>query len=413
MPMNRVVLAYSGGLDTSVVIHMLTHRYDADVIALTVDLGANENKNDAGMAEIAARARRIGAVDAVVLDTRREFVDDFVWPALQAGAIYEGEYPLATALGRPLIARHLAAVARRFGASAVAHGCTGKGNDQVRFDVTVGTLAPDLRVIAPIREWSLSRESALDYAAEHGIPVTATKRSPYSVDQNLWGRSIEAGILEDPWVEPPADVYQWTVDSSDAPREPRSVEIAFERGVPVALDGERLDGVALIGRLNELAGAHGIGRIDHLENRVVGIKSREIYEAPAATVLHRAHQALEDMTLTRDSARFKARVAIDYADLVYSGLWFSQHREDLAAYVASTQRYVTGEVRLKLSKGNCMVVGRRSAFSLYQHALATYDRGDKFDSKAAEGFISLFGLPQRTQARVQRGVAEPTAEAAR
>ena len=395
--MNRVVLAYSGGLDTSVIIRLLQERYDAEVIALTVDLGAN----DRDLPEIAAKAKRIGAVEAIVLDTKEEFVSDFIWPALQAGAIYEGEYPLATALARPLIARHLVEVARRFGATAVAHGCTGKGNDQVRFDVTVGTLAPDLRVIAPVREFGISRDWALDYAAQHDIPVPVTKQSPYSIDQNLWGRSIEAGVLEDPWVEPPADVYQWTVDPGKAPDEPAYVTVGFERGIPVTLDGERYTGVALIERLNELAGAHGVGRIDHVENRVVGIKSREIYEAPAAVVLHRAHQALEDMTLTRDSARFKAKVAIEYADLIYGGLWYSAHRTDLAAYVASTQRHVTGEVRVKLCKGTCQVVGRRSPLALYRHDLATYEAGDKFDAKAAEGFITLFGLPQRVQVQVQ------------
>lgn len=402
--MIKCVLAYSGGLDTSVIIRWLGERYDAEVIALTLDLGAN----DRDLAAIREKALRTGAVEAVVLDAKEEFVRDYVFPALQAGAIYEGEYPLATALARPLIAKKQVEIARQFGAQAVAHGCTGKGNDQVRFDVVTGALAPDLKVIAPAREWGMTREEEIEYAAKHGIPVPVTKGSPYSIDQNLWGRSIETGVLEDPWVEPPADVYQWTVDPKDAPDQAQYVEIGFERGIPVSIDGVAMGPVELVDRLHRLAGANGIGRVDHVENRLVGIKSREIYEAPAAVVLHKAHQALEDLCLMKEQARFKARVALEYADLIYNGLWFAPHREDLAAYVASTQQYVTGTVRLKLYKGTCTLVGRKSPESLYSYKLATYDKGDVYDQKAAEGFIKIWGLPIRVQAEVRGEAKAPS-----
>ncbi|MDA8216600.1 MAG: argininosuccinate synthase [Dehalococcoidales bacterium] len=393
----RVVLAYSGGLDTSVCIRWLQDKYDAEVITVTMDLGANERD----LEQIQAKALRLGAKKALVIDARDLFVKYFIYPALQAGAIYEGAYPLATALGRPLIAKLLVDTARQEGATAVAHGSTGKGNDQVRFDVAVAALAPDINVIAPVREWQMSREEEIEYAREHDIPVPVTHASPYSIDVNLWGRSIECGVLEDPWNEPPEEVYEWTVSPRKAPDEPFYVEIGFERGVPVSLDGEGMDGVVLIEKLNKLGGAHGIGRVDHVENRLVGIKSREIYEAPAATILHAAHAALETLTLTKDSARFKSIVAIQYADLIYNGLWFSALHQDLAAYVASSQRHVTGVVRVRLQKGNCQAIGRQSAESLYSYSLATYDRADAFDHRAAEGFIKLFGLPLRTQAQIQ------------
>ena len=391
----RIVLAYSGGLDTSVAIRWLKERYDAEIITLTMDLGGGK------LEDARQRALQIGAVKAMVVDTRQEFVDEFVWPALQAGAIYEGSYPLATALGRPLIAKHLVRVALEEGATGIAHGCTGKGNDQVRFDVSTAALAPHLKVYAPAREWDMTRDQEIAYAKLHGIPLDLNRRSAYSVDENLWGRSIEAGDLEDPWVEPPEEAYAWTKPASQTPDEPRYVEIQFRAGIPVAVDGEELSGVHLIAWLQELAGAHGIGRIDHVENRLVGIKSREVYEAPAALVLHAAHRALEAMCLGKDQARFKERMAQEYADLVYNGLWFTAHRQNLDAYVLSTQRHVSGTVRVRLSKGTCVVVGRSSSESLYQHDLATYDTGDRFDHKAAEGFISLYGLPVRTQARVQ------------
>jgi argininosuccinate synthase len=393
---DAVVLAYSGGLDTSVAIRWIAEQYGLDVIALTVDVG-----NERDIASVAEKAQRIGAVKAITVDARADFVKYFVWPALQAGAVYEGAYPLATALARPLIAKLLVDVAREEGAAAVAHGCTGKGNDQVRFDVSVMALAPDLKIIAPVREWSMTRDAEIEYAQMHDIPVPATLANPYSVDANLWGRSIEAGALEDPWVEPPADVYAWTMEAGQTPLEPAYVEIGFEGGIPLSLDGERLDGVTLIERLNALAGQHGVGRIDHVENRLVGIKSREIYEAPAATVIHAAHRALEGLTLGRDQVRFKEIVAAEYARLVYNGLWYSALHADLAAYVQNSQRFVTGEVRLKLAHGTCTAVGRRAPHSLYSHALATYDRGDAFDHGSAVGFIKLWGLPLKIQAQTQ------------
>jgi argininosuccinate synthase len=392
--MATVVLAYSGGLDTSVAIHWIREKYNLDVITLTVDVG-----NERDLPAIAARAEKIGASKALVVDGRADFVRYFVWPALQAGAIYEGQYPLATALARPLIARLLVEVARSEGAIAVAHGCTGKGNDQVRFDVSINTLAPDLKIIAPVREWSMTRDNEIAYAAEHHIPSQVTNASPYSVDQNLWGRSIECGILEDPWAEPPEEVYAWTATSPL--QEPAYGEITFQHGIPVALNSEEMDGATLIDALNKLAGSYGIGRIDHIENRLVGIKSREVYESPAASVLHTAHSALESLTLSRDQARFKEVVAAEYARLIYNGQWYSALHQDLAAYVQSTQRFVSGVVRVKLSHGHCAVVGRKSEHSLYSHGLATYDSGDQFDHNAALGFIKLWGLPLTTQAQAQ------------
>ena len=397
---DKIVLAYSGGLDTSVAIRWLQEQYGADIATLTVDLGGQVDLEAARL-----RALDIGAIRADVMDARDEFVRDYVWPALRAGAIYEGVYPLATALGRPLIAKHLVRIAQEEGAFGIAHGCTGKGNDQVRFDVSAAALAPALKVVAPAREWGMTRDDEIAYAKERDIELDLNKRSSYSTDENLWGRSIEAGDLEDPWMEPPEEAYAWTVSAAAAPDEPRSVEIRFAEGVPVALDGEELGGVALIEMLNEVAGAHGVGRIDHIENRLVGIKSREVYEAPAGTVLHLAHRALEQMCLSKEQSRFKERLAQEYADLVYNGLWFTAHRRDLDAYVLSTQRHVNGTVRVRLHKGNATVTGRESAEALYRHDLATYDAGDTFDHQASVGFISVFGLPVRTQARVQ-GEAE-------
>jgi argininosuccinate synthase len=333
-----------------------------------------------------------------VIDAREQFVEDFVLPALQADALYEGKYPLATALARPLIAQLMVDVAHRTGATLIAHGCTGKGNDQVRFDVATTALAPDLKVIAPIREWGLSREEEMRYAEQHGIPVPVETGSPYSTDENLWGRSVECGILEDPNAEPPEDAYAWTVSPQAAPDEPLYLEIAFEEGVPVTLDGSRIDLLPMVEQLDRLAGAYGVGRIDMIENRLVGLKSREVYEAPAAVVLHAAHRAVEDMTLAKDSLRFKEIVTSTYADLTYNGLWFGALRRDLAAYVSSSQQHVTGTARLKLYRGSCTVVGRTSPFSLYDMELATYGEGDTFNYKAAEGFITLWGLPLRTQA---------------
>jgi argininosuccinate synthase len=391
----KLVLAYSGGLDTSVAIRWLTEK-GYDVVALTIDLGEKKDLD-----AIQKRALRVGAVAAYVVDGKVPFLRDFVWPSLQAGALYEKQYPLATALGRPLIAALLVQIARREGAQGVAHGCTGKGNDQVRFDVTTAALAPELKVVAPVREWGMNREDEIEYAREHGLEVPASVESPYSTDENLWGRSVEAGILEDPWEEPPAEVYEWTADPQRCPERPAYVEIRFDQGVPVALDGERLPAVELVERLNALGGANGVGRIDHLENRLIGIKSREIYEAPAAVLLLQAHQALEDITLTKDVARFKDLVAGQWAQIVYDGLWFSPLREALYGFVAQTQRHVSGDVRLKLFRGYSSVVGRKAPEQLYRMELATYGRGDQFDQSAASGFIKLFGMGVRTAAEVQ------------
>jgi argininosuccinate synthase len=393
---DKVVLAYSGGLDTSVAVKWLEEKYSLRVVTLTVDIG-----NIADLDVIRQKALKVGAVKALVLDAKQSFVESFVFPALQADAIYEGQYPLATALGRPLIARLLVETARKEGASTVAHGCTGKGNDQVRIDVGVAALAPELKVVAPAREWNMTREQTIEYAQAHNIPVPITKASPYSIDENLWGRSIECGALEDTWNEPPEDVFLWTKSPGKTPAKPAYLEIGFNKGIPVSLDGQKLDGVTLVQKVHDLAGQHGVGRIDHVENRLVGIKSREVYEAPAAVVLLKAHQALEDLVLAKEQLRFKARVAAEYAELIYNGLWFTGMRQDLAAYVASTQRYVTGTIRVKLFKGNCQVVGRKSPYSLYDYSLATYDKGDVFDQSASLGFIHIWGLPARTQAKVQ------------
>ena len=389
----RVVLPYSGGLDTSVAIPWLQENYHSEVIALTLDLGQGRDLD--GVQE---KARAVGAVKAIIMDVREEFVNGFVWPALQAGALYESRYPLATALGRPLIARRLAELALEEGAQYIAHGCTGKGNDQVRIELGVMASAPHLKVIAPARDWGMSRDEEMQYAQDRGIPVPTTRASPYSVDENLWGRSVESGVLEDPWVEPPEDVFTWTNSVERTPDKPLYLEIEFVQGIPVAIDGENLDGVSLIQLLNASAGQHGIGRIDHLENRLVGIKSREIYEAPAGVILHAAHQSLESLTLTKEQQRFKATVAQEYADLVYNGLWFSDHRQDLDVYVSSSQQFVSGTVRLRLYKGAFMVVGRQSPTPLYSYELATYDKADQFDHRAAAGFIKVYGLTTKTQA---------------
>jgi argininosuccinate synthase len=393
---DKVVLAYSGGLDTSVAIRWLQEERGYDVIALTIDLG-----NEKDLQTVEQRALQIGAVKAIVRDGKQLFIDFFAFPALMAGAIYEGQYLLATAIGRPLIAKLLVDVAREEGASAIAHGCTGKGNDQVRFDVSTKALAPDLKIIAPVREHRMSREEQIEWAAARDVPVPATKASPYSTDENLWGRSIEAGMLEDPWAAPPEDIYAWTKSPQSAPDSPREVEIGFDRGRPVTLDGHEMDGVTLVQTLNQWAGEHGIGRSDMVEDRLIGIKSREIYEAPAAWTLHNAHEAMEQMTLSKHQLRVKNSLRQEYADLIYNGLWFTAHHQDLAAYVASTQRYVTGEVRMRLHKGQAVAVGRKSPRSLYSYALATYDRGDQFDHKSAEGFIDIWGLPVQQQARQQ------------
>ncbi|TMD06827.1 MAG: argininosuccinate synthase [Chloroflexi bacterium] len=398
--LGKVVLAYSGGLDTSVAIRWLKDQ-GYDVVALTIDLGEKKDLD-----AIQERALKIGASAAYVVDGKLPFLRHFVWPSLQAGAVYEREYPLATALGRPLIAAMQVEIARREGATGIAHGCTGKGNDQVRFDVSTAALAPELKVVAPVREWGMNRDDEIEYARRHDIPVPATAESPYSTDENLWGRSIEAGILEDPWAEPPREVFEWTRDPRQCPDEPAYVEVGFKEGLPVSLDGRPQEALEIVTTLNRLGGEHGVGRIDHLENRLIGIKSREVYEAPAAVVLLQAHQALEDITLPKDVARFKDLVAREWAQMVYDGLWFSPLRDALYAFVAETQRHLTGEVRLKLFKGASTVVGRKSPEQLYQLQLATYGKGDTFDQGAAAGFIKLWGMGVRTAAQVQGRLQE-------
>jgi len=393
----KIVLAYSGGLDTSVAVRWLKEEGGYEVIALTADVGMQRQREEAQ-----SRALAAGAAKFIWRDVQETFVRHFVFPALAAGAVYQGHYPLATALSRPLIALELVEVARAEGATAVGHGCTGKGNDQVRLEVSVQALAPELRIVAPVRDWEMDREGEIAYAQEHSIPVTVTRDSPYSIDENLWGRSIECGVLEDPWLEPPPDIYEWTVASAEAPDAPAYVEIGFEAGLPVSLDGRETDPVTLVLRLNEMAGEHGVGRVDMVEDRLVGIKSREIYEAPAAVTLLAAHEGLEGLTLSKDQRRLKARVGQEYAELIYDGLWFTAHHQDLAAYVQSVQRHVTGTVRVKLHKGSATVVGRKSPKSLYDYSLATYESADRFDRSAAAGFIQIWGLPVRVQAQAQR-----------
>lgn len=400
---DTVVLAYSGGLDTSVAVPWLRETRGVEVVTLTADVGAGAASED-----VLNRALAGGAKEALAVDAREAFVTDFVWPTLQAGARYQGVYPLATAIARPLIARLLVEVAHEVGATSVAHGCTGKGNDQVRFDVAVAALDPRLSVIAPMRVgMGMNRDEELEYARAHGIDVDLGPGSPFSIDLNLWGRSVEAGVLEDPWTAPPPDAYAWTVDPADAPREPHEVVIGFGSGVPVSLDGQRVAGPELIEELNRLAGSYGVGRIDHIEDRLVGIKSREVYEAPAATVLHLAHDALESLTLSRELLAFKRQVADRFATLAYDGLWYSELARALRAFVGWTQRHVTGEVRIRLTPGTAQIVGRRSPTSLYELTLASYGAEDSFDHEAAVGFITLWGLPVRTQSAIRGPFEDP------
>ncbi|MCI4337780.1 MAG: argininosuccinate synthase [Thermoplasmata archaeon] len=396
-PETKVVLAYSGGLDTSVAIRWIQEKYHARVVALTVDVGQEGELRGA-----IDRARRNGALDAQLVDAKETFVTEFLWPAVQANALYEGVYPLSTALARPLIARTLVEVAQATGAGAVAHGCTGKGNDQVRFDVAVHTLGPHLRVIAPVREWNMNRTDEMAYAREHGIEIRTTLESPYSVDENLWGRSIEGGRLEDAAQPAPEEVFDWTSHPADWPKEPEEVAVEFEAGIPVRVNGRALGPVDLVQTMNRLAGAHGVGRIDHVEDRVVGIKSRETYECPGAIALLEAHRSLESLVLPRDLLQFKALVDRRFADLVYEGLWYSPLREALCAFVRSTQEVVTGSVTLRLHQGSARAVGRRSEYSLLAHELATYGAESRFPQELAVGFIHLYGLPnQLAHARVQ------------
>jgi argininosuccinate synthase len=396
MPKEKIAVAYSGGLDTSVIVKWLQEKFDAEVITVTANLG--QKKELIGVEE---KAYKTGAKKVFILDLQEEFAIDFIFPALKAGALYEWTYPMATSLGRPLIAKALVEIAKQEGCTAVAHGCTGKGNDQVRFEAAIAALAPELKVYAPLREWEFkSREEEIAYCERHGIPVKATKDSPYSIDENMWGTSIECGLLEDPKLPPPADAYQRTVSPEQAPDRATQVEIEFEQGVPVALNGVKMSPVELIMQLNTIGGANAIGRLDLVENRLVGIKSRELYEAPAAAILHFAHRELERLTLDKDTMHYKAKLSHDYADLIYNGLWYSPLRFAFDAFVNETQKVVCGTVALKLYKGNLELLGRWSPNSLYDTHLATYTEDDTFDHKASIGFIKIYSLPLKTYYRI-------------
>jgi argininosuccinate synthase len=394
----KIAVAYSGGLDTSVIVKWLQEKYNADVITVTGNLG--QQKELVGVAD---KAYKTGAKKVYIQDLKKEFVEDYIFPALKAGALYEHVYPMATSLGRPLLAKALVDVAKREKCTAVAHGCTGKGNDQVRFEVSVMALAPELKVLAPLREWEFkSREEEIVYCERHGIPVSATKKNPYSIDENLWGTAIECGILEDPMVEPPQDAYQRTVAPEDAPNKATYVSIKFKEGVPTGLNEKKMDGVSLIEELNKIAGANGIGRIDLVENRLVGIKSREVYEAPAAVTLHFAHSELERLTLDKEVFHYKSKLSDDYATLIYNGLWFSPLKKAMDGFINETQKNVTGLVKVRMYKGNLTVGGRTSPYSLYDTQLATYTVDDTFDHSAAEGFIKIYGLPLKTFHKVNK-----------
>jgi argininosuccinate synthase len=396
MPKEKIAVAYSGGLDTSVIVKWLQEKFDAEVITVTANLG--QKKELIGVEE---KAYKTGAKKVFILDLQEEFAIDFIFPALKAGALYEWTYPMATSLGRPLIAKALVEIAKQEGCTAVAHGCTGKGNDQVRFEAAIAALAPELKVYAPLREWEFkSREEEIAYCERHGIAVKATKDSPYSIDENMWGTSIECGLLEDPKLPPPADAYQRTVSPEQAPDRATQVEIEFEQGVPVALNGVKMSPVELIMQLNTIGGANAIGRLDLVENRLVGIKSRELYEAPAAAILHFAHRELERLTLDKDTMHYKAKLSHDYADLIYNGLWYSPLRFAFDAFVNETQKVVCGTVALKLYKGNLELLGRWSPNSLYDTHLATYTEDDTFDHKASIGFIKIYSLPLKTYYRI-------------
>lgn len=390
----RVVLAYSGGLDTSVGIGWLKEATGKEVVALAIDVGQGGEDMDV----IRQRALDCGAVEAIVIDAKSEFADDYLMPALKANALYQKRYPLVSALSRPLIGKHLASVARQLGADSVAHGCTGKGNDQVRFEAAVAAIAPELRSIAPIRDLALTRDKAIEFAEKNNLPIAQNKKSPYSVDQNVWGRAVETGFLEDPWNAPIEDLYSYTQDP-DVYREATEVTISFEAGIPVAIDGVRYSAIELIQKMNDLAGAHGVGRIDIVEDRLVGIKSREIYESPAGIALIAAHEELENLTLERDVNRFKRGIEARWADLVYEGLWFSGLKRSLDVFIDHTQEHVTGDIRMKMQGGRAVVTGRRSDESLYDFSLATYDTGDTFDQSLAKGFIELWALPSKIASR--------------
>ena len=395
--MKKVVLAYSGGLDTSIAIKWLQENYCDEVITVAVDVGQNID-----LKFVKEKALKVGAVKSFVVDAKEEFAKDYVLKGLQAGAVYESNYPLATAYSRPLISKILVDFAEKEGAQAVVHGCTGKGNDQVRFEVSIAALNPNLQVIAPAREWGFTREEEIEYAKKYDIPIPVDVDNPYSVDQNLWGRSCECGVLEDPWVEPPEEAYEWTVNVKDAPDQSTYLEIVFEKGVPVSVAGKKLSLPELILSLNEVGGKNGVGRVDMVENRLVGIKSRETYECPGATILLKAYQALESLVLPRELSHFKQNISLKYAELTYYGLWFSALKKALDGFVSVVKEKVSGTVRIKLYKGNCVVVGRKSENSLYDFNLATYDKGDTFNQDFAKGFIELWGLPTKVYSSVNK-----------
>lgn len=398
MSKEKIVLAYSGGLDTSVAIKWLQDTYNFDVIAVALDVGEGKDLDF-----VQEKALKVGAIKSIVVDAKETFARELVLPALKANAMYEGKYPLVSALSRYLISRVLVEIAEKEGAAAVAHGCTGKGNDQVRFDLSFTALNPNLKIVAPVREWGWTRDEEIEYAKQNNIPIPIDLDNPYSIDQNLWGRSCECGVLEDPWAAPPEGAYDLTKSIADAPEEAEEIEITFVKGVPTALNGEELLLSDLILKLNKIAGNHGVGRIDHVENRLVGIKSREVYETPAATTLILAHRELEFLTQPREVAQFKPIIEQKLSQIIYEGLWYSPIRNAVEAFIEETQQHVTGVVRVKLHKGHAIVVGRKSGHTLYSHELATYAKGDTFDHKAAIGFIKLWGLPTKVHAQVNEG----------
>ncbi|WP_102379672.1 argininosuccinate synthase [Raoultibacter timonensis] len=404
MAKDKVVLAYSGGLDTSVCLKWLQDEKNLDVIAVVGDVGQEHD----GLEEVKEKALSLGVLDCLIVDMREAFVDEYLSKALYANAMYENKYPLLSALSRPAISKHLVDAAHKYGAKYIAHGCTGKGNDQVRFEASIMMLDPSIEIIAPVREWDLkTRPEEIDWALAHGVPVPATKDNPYSIDDNLWGRAIECGVLEDPWAEPPSDIYTMTVDPQDAPDEPEYVEIKFSKGIPYALNDKQMSFMGVILELNKIAGANGFGRIDMIENRLVGVKSRECYEVPGALALIEAHKALEDLCLEREVLHYKLGIEQSWATAVYNGLWFSPLKEALDAFLASTQQCLSGTVKVKFYKGSCTVVGRKSAYSLYDYALATYDADDAFDHGAAKGFIDLHTLSAKTWASNRRQEGAP------
>ncbi|MBS4213495.1 MULTISPECIES: argininosuccinate synthase [Neobacillus] len=397
MAKEKIVLAYSGGLDTSVSVKWIQEKYGYDVIALGLDVGEGKD-----LEAIKNKALNVGAIKAIMVDAKEMLAKDYIIPALKSNCLYEGKYPLSSALSRPLISKLLVDVAEQEGAAAVAHGCTGKGNDQVRFEVSVQALNPSLKVVAPVREWGMTRDEEIAYAQENGIPIPVDLDNPFSIDANIWGRACEAGVLEDPWAEAPEAAYDWTNPIELAPDQAEYIEIEFEQGVPVALNGETLPLVQMIETLNALGGKHGVGRIDHIENRLVGIKSREVYENPAALILINAHKELEFLTLPREVTQFKTQVDQQMAKIIYEGLWYSPLKAALDAFIDETQKVVSGTIRVKLHKGNHTVVGRKSVHSLYNEELATYTKGDAFDHNAAVGFIKLWGLPTKVYSEVNK-----------